>query len=203
MHDPHEALLACAFVVTLCACGDDAADATPNGDAGTNGGGDTRDLDACFADLVAPPVGFIEVQSFETEDGNLRLRRARRPGARSAVGETFPYDLVRFGVESDTGSRCVTEPARLDYAFGHHNWNERWEARTGDMRYVVREALDVTRLSVEGDVWTTTVELIPQPSGAPLPSKDLIATGCYSLPYDYNPCFRRMRTDQPPAGGEE
>lgn len=154
-----------------------------------------------------PASGFVEVQSFETEDGAVRVRRARRPGMRSAVGETWPYDLVRFGVEIDGESHCVTGASQLGYEFGHHNWNERWEARIGEVRYAGGEELDVARLSSDfdaTDLWTDTLAAFAVETGEPLwGPRALVPTGCYSVPYDYNPCFKRMRTDQPPEGEQE
>jgi hypothetical protein len=158
------------------------------------------DLDDCFADLVAPnDHGFIEVQSFETHDGAIRIRRARKPGDRNAVGETFAYDLIRFGIASDDDVYCESRQSRLSYAFGHHNWDEVYEAQTEIARYRVQE-----RFLFDGATsWEDTVEALALDGTRSWGPLTLNETGCYSLPYNFNPCMQRMRTDRPPAGEEE
>jgi hypothetical protein len=197
------------FIALLAGCGDDAE---ADGAAGDDDAGQpppTGSLAECFADLVAPESRYVELQSFATSDGAIRIQRARQPGSRSAVGETAPYDLVRFGIEREDGVECESRSSQLSYEFGHHNWNEVWEARTARARYSVREELDVARLSDDPtgtatDVWEDTLEIhAADGSRRLLGPLTLVATGCRSLPYDLNPCFRRMRSDQPPAGGEE
>jgi len=137
------------------------------------------------------------VQAFETADGTIRLWRARRPGDRSAVGETFPYDLVRFAVESDDDVACVTTPGALAYEFGHHNWNEAWTADTALHTYAVTESLS---FGDAGAVWTDRLT-VTTAAGAPvLGPVALEPTGCFSIPYDLNPCMSRQRTDSPPEG---
>lgn len=206
--------LVCSLASPLAACGDDGSSGdrsagsrdSGTADAGGPGGG-SLDLDACFEDLAVPQDRFVEVQSFATQDGAIRVRRARQPGMRSAVGETVAYDLVRFGIEIDGAAHCVTQAAQLDYEFGHHNWNERWQARVGAIRYAGHEELDVARLSSDfdaPDLWSDTIEAFAIEGDARIwGPRMLVPAGCYSLPYDYNPCFKRERTDQPSEGGQE
>jgi hypothetical protein len=204
-------LLALYGVSFACSTSEPAEDPADSGISVVDGGAhdsDARapsgnlDLDACFQDLSSPSDGwFVEVQSFETADGSLRIRRARQPGTRNAVGETFAYDLIRFGIESDTEVHCETRSSRMSYEFGHHNWNEIYEAATDAARYVVRE-----RFGFGGDdesPWEDTLEVFELDGTRRSGPQPLIATGCYSLPYNLNPCLRRTRTDQPQTEGEE
>jgi hypothetical protein len=152
-------------------------------------------VEQCFADLTAGDRYFVEVQSFEADAGAMRLWRARWPGDGNAVGETFPYELGRFAVESGADTACVRDGASLSYQFGHHNWNEVWEARTEAARYVGTEVLN--------EQWQDTLTVYPlagdTPTFGPAP---MVATGCYTLPYNLHPCLRRDRIDEPPADWE-
>ena len=154
-------------------------------------------FDVCFADLAAAGSWFTEVQGFQTADDSIRLWRARRPGSRSSVGETFPYDLVRFAVESDDDVACVAAPGALTYEFGHHNWDESWTAETALRTYSVTEALTFDE---DGTTWTDALT-VTTAAGAPvLGPVTLEPTACFSVPYNLNPCMSRERTDSPPEG---
>jgi len=214
MHQTISLMLACAALFAACSDGNHTngsrdsgvtPDAAANGDGGR--GPAPTDLDDCFADLSAPETFFVEVQSFATEDEAIVLRRARKPGTRSYGGETFPYDLVRFGLASEEGLECVSRIGGLEYEFGHHNWDERWEAHGDRARYVVTEKLDVANLSTEppsDDGWDDIIEAFSLASGERLWGPlELEGTGCYSLPYDLNPCMNRARTDQPLSADEQ
>jgi len=182
-----------------CGSGDDApADAAgnmPNPGTPTTG-------EECFADLEAPVSGgFIEVQRFVADGGGLTLWRARRPGDRSAVGETFAYDLVRVWIDSaDEDGTCVTDPSAMTYTFGHHNWAETWTVETAYALYTGRETFSVGPTESR---WTDLLEA-ESSNGTVLSTVVLLDEGCESLPYDLNPCLARMRIDEAPEGwGQE
>ena len=109
-------------------------DAGP-GDLGTRDGGATDPLDGCFEGLERGATDpFIGTLTLRSTDGSVRVRIARQPGDRPFVGETWPYDLLRFGVTSEGVTTCVTESSALGYTFGHHNWNDEAMA-TGESDY--------------------------------------------------------------------
>ena len=149
-------------------------------------------LDACFAGVTRPTRSFVDIQSYASQDGRYQLRRARQPGDRVSVGETFPYDLIRFGVVSGGAVTCIDSPALLSYDYGHHNWNDTMDARAAGATYRINE-----RFAYGADgAWTFTLTVLA-PGGqvleGPLPLTD---TGCYTLPFDLNGCPLRMRTDR-------
>jgi hypothetical protein len=154
----------------------------------------SRSLDECFAGVTRPPSTFVDIQSYATQDGRYQVRRARQPGDRLSVGETFPYDLVRFGVSTGGRVSCIERPADLSYDFGHHNWNDTMEARTGEATYRVHEQFDV---AASGERWKFTFTVLDATGRTvvegPLPLTD---TGCHTLPFDLNGCPGRMRTDR-------
>ena len=173
-------------------------------EAMSDAGGGPIAAEDCFADLAAPEAGFVEVQRFRSEDGSLRVWRARQPGDRSAVGETFPYDLVRAWIETeDEPGACVTEARALAYTFGHHNWAEEWSMTTAHAKYIGREMFSNAPADPAEWTWTDTLEA-QDDDGAPLFTVGLIEDGCETMPYDLNACMQRMRIDEPPPGwGEE
>jgi hypothetical protein len=149
-------------------------------------------LDACFASVTRPSSRFIDVQSYASADGRYQLRRARRPGDRVSVGETFPYDLIRFGATIGGEVTCVDRPMDLSYDYGHHNWDDTMEARAASATYRINE-----RFAYGADsAWSFTLTVL-DPAGrvvaGPLPLTD---TGCHTLPFDLNGCPGRMRTDR-------
>jgi hypothetical protein len=176
-------LLALLLLTGGCGSSDPAPDPVP-----------ARSLDECFAGLTRPAVLFVETQSYATADGRYQIRRARQPGDRVAVGETFAYDLVRFGVARGSDVVCVHRTADLSYDFGHHNWDDTMEARTGTTGYRIHEKLNASGID---DRWMFTFTILDPASGAiregPLP---LAATGCHTQPFDLNGCPGRMRTDR-------
>jgi len=119
--------------------------------------------------------------SFESADGSIRVRLARQPGERASVGETFPYDLVRFGIERDGVVECVTDRDALRYDFGHHNWDDTATAE-GNATYVVAIRLDITSDPV---LWVDTLQINEI---APM---SLEFTGCAVTPFDLNHCSLR------------
>jgi hypothetical protein len=192
-----------ALAVMGCASDDEAA--LDAGNAPGDGDGDAVTTgEECFADLEAPDVGFVELQRFESEDGSVRVWRARQPGDRMPVGETFPYDLKRAWIETeDEPGTCVTAVSALSYEFGHHNWAEEWTVTTDHAQYIGREMYSTTSADTAQWDWTDTLEA-QDDRGETLFMVGLVDDGCESMPYDLNPCMLRMRTDEPPPGwGEE
>ncbi|MBK7775096.1 MAG: hypothetical protein IPI43_13350 [Sandaracinaceae bacterium] len=61
--------------------------------------------------------------SFENDDGSVRGAPGPSAGDRPSVGETYAYDMVRFGIERDGVVECITDQDALAYDFGHHNWS--------------------------------------------------------------------------------
>jgi len=150
-------------------------------DAGRSDGGE-QTLDACFEGLA--PTGdasFVGTLHFESLDGSIRVRFARQPGDRTSVGETFPYDMVRFGIERNGVVECITDRDQLAYDFGHHNWNDTATAE-GNATYVVNIRLDNTDDPV---VWVDTLQIN---EAAPI---TLRATDCDVTPFDLNHCSLR------------
>jgi hypothetical protein len=144
-----------------------------------------------------PAAGFIEIQAFSSVERDVYIERARQPGQRSAVGETFAYDLKAVLITTADDAACVKRSADLSYEFGHHNWSEIWSVRTTKARYVVHETYSFEN---QGRPWVDTVEARALEGDAllwgPVALQD---EGCRSLPYNLNPCLRRERTDMPPA----
>ena len=194
-----------AWVTVACAawlgCGEDAAVAR---DAGGPPPGQALTGEECFETLEAPAAGFIEIQRFKSSDDQIEIWRARQPGDRSAVGETFPYDLIAVWIDGgDEDGTCVRDRAALTYAFGHHNWAETWTVETARATYTVRETYDNAPADPTDWMWTDTLEA-KAASGTALFTVDLVDQGCETRPYDLNPCLMRMRIDSPPQGwGEE
>lgn len=151
-------------------------------------------LDACFADVTAPETGFVEILTLVSTDPALRVRLARRPGDGAAVGETFAFELVRFGYEDEQTQRCIKATERLSYRYGHHNWDDEATVIDEDREYLVTMKY---LLTAEDARWADALT-IRAPGGAVIAGPiNLRDGGCRSLPYDLNPCFRRMRTDSP------
>jgi hypothetical protein len=177
-------------VVLVLAC----APASPGVDGGSDAAappGSNADLDECFRGLAPAPPRFIEVQTLTS--AGITIRRARTPGDGIAVGETFPYVLIRFGVAEATGARCISQAAQLTYRYGHHNWNDSMEATVGSLVYRLEEKLTLGPTTSSWD-FTLTVLEGGTPREGPLPMKE---AGCYTLPFDLNGCFLRMRTPAP------
>jgi hypothetical protein len=189
------------WAASLGGCGDDAAGAADSGTAPPQRGVTGDD---CFATLEEPPAGFIEIQRFGSVDDSVEIWRARKPGERSAVGETFAYDLIAVWIDSaDEDGTCVTERGAMTYEFAHHNWAESWTVETEHATYMGRETFGNAMAEPAEWSWADTLEA-KAPSGATLFTVELVDQGCESLPYDLNPCLMRMRIDTPPEGwGEE
>ena len=157
--------------------------------------GPTRDsaasLEACFADLRAPAHGFIDDQRFTSEDGHLELRRARQPGTRPAVGETFAYDLIRFGLRDDRGVICSAR-RRPRLSVRAPQLGDVVEARAGAELFRVRETRH------DFDSWSFTFWVVDPATHGLLQGPVLLRDGgCRTLPFDLNGCPGRMRTDRP------
>ena len=187
------------YAACLIGCGDDAASVSDSGappQQATTG-------DECFGALEAPAAGFIEIQRFAATDDSVEIWRARKPGERSAVGETFAYDLLAVWIDgAGEDGTCIADRAAMTYEFGHHNWDEVWTVRTEHATYTGREMYGS---SADPSAWTWTDSLeAKDASGTTLFTVELVDQGCETRPYDLNPCLMRMRLDAPPPGwGEE
>jgi hypothetical protein len=173
----HRTLLGLTLWLGLLGCSEaHSADDAGRGDAGE------LTLESCFAG-IAPTGGahWVGTQSFENGDGSIRVRLARQPGERSSVGETYPYDMVRFGIERDGVVECITDRDSLAYDFAHHNWDDTATAE-GNATYVVTMRFDV---SAEPAVWVDTLQIN---DAAPM---TLSATACDATPQDLNHCLLR------------
>jgi hypothetical protein len=153
-----------------------------------------RSLDECFAGTARPSRSFIDIQSYTSADGRYLIRRARQPGDRVAVGETFPYDLIRFGMSAPDRVICIDRRSDLSYDFGHHNWNDTMTARTAEASYRIHEQYDVVASDIRWKFTFTILDAAGQTTReGPLPVED---AGCYTLPFDLNGCPGRTRTDR-------
>jgi hypothetical protein len=90
----NRASLLLLMIATFFACGDDGpGDPPPARDGGVRDGGGTSStamsLDSCFETVAQPVQGFVEIQDLVSADEAIRLRIARQPGDRTAVGETW------------------------------------------------------------------------------------------------------------------
>jgi len=172
---------------------------TTNGDVDTNivnepDGGCTAS--SCTED-VAPPgdkaFDFAVVQNFSTEDGAVDLSLAWHVGEGETVGETLPYEMMRFGVCDEEDGVCVSDMAKMTYGWQHHNWDETLTAEAGGREYIVRMSFVLSEVSS----WTDTLE-IRDLEGAgittgPLPLEE---RGCRSVPaQNANACMLRDRLD--------
>ncbi len=201
-----------AVLFALTACQNDAS--SPKSDAGDGlddagrPGSDASDdlpeppdpdrFEGCLTHLKAPENGFIEVQRFVVGEPELTIVRARRPSDKPTVGETFAYELVAVALKSADEEACITDSAQLSYSYAHHNWDETWSVRTSRAHYAVRETYV---LDFENQGWKDSLEVRSLEDDSLLfPAVELEADGCYSLPYNLNPCMQRTRTDKAPEG---
>jgi hypothetical protein len=154
-------------------------------DGGFSDLGAVGSLDTCFAGL-SPRVanGTVNLLDFVAEGGVTHVRLAREAGSQPFVGETTPYDLVRFGIERNGVTECITDLSLLSYNFGHHNWKDTATA-TGSQTYTVTMSYDYGPSAPRAS-WTDTLSL---DGGAPMP---LVFTSCRSIPtLDANHCLLR------------
>jgi hypothetical protein len=113
------------------------------------------------------------------------------PGDGIAVGETFPYVLIRFGAVDASGALCITQPAQMKYDYRHHNWNDSMEAMAGALTYRLEEKL----MTGPTSSWLFTLTVVE--GGTPRASLTMTDAGCYTVPYDLNGCVLRTRTPAP------
>jgi hypothetical protein len=188
----------CVLIVLLLGgCGDDGGpvDSGPGSDSGRDAATDAGpggDLDDCFADFA--PSRYAVVQTLATADGTIRIRTGSELGDRMAVGETFAFDLKRFGITRGGTTTCITELSALSYDFGHHNWDETLSATSGGDRFEVTMQYNIVG---KPPAWDDQLRIYDAgsttPREGPLPLDD---DGCYSIPGgDLNACLGRMRTD--------
>jgi hypothetical protein len=191
--------LGIALGYAMFGCGDanDDGSKAPDRDAAA-----ATSAEACFADLTMPDRGWIEVQRFRADEPGIRVWRARQTTDGPTIGETTAYKLVRVWVQSDEEpGACVHDQNALAYTYQHHNVDETWQAKSASAQYFGHETLDFG--AIDG-AWNDTLSV--KDTGGQEIIKDLKLTedGCYSLPYDLNPCLRRRRLDEPPPGwGQE
>lgn len=181
------------LLLVLCTLGLAACDDAPGDDTATDTSGDVATpttLEACVRDV--PTNGrVVEYLTLESADATTRVRIARRVTDGQTVGETFALELAAFGLERDGALVCIGDPARLDYVWGHHNWDETATATAEDgTAYALRLQLQVT----EELVWQDTLEARGAAAWGPL---ELDATDCATdPPGDLNFCLQRPRSDQ-------
>lgn len=200
-------LCASVVVVAATACGDgtngtsnvptDPTGSHSSSEPSSGSGGTTTDdssdvkmvntLDECFDGLQPRRAGeVVNLLTFQTADGATAVRLAREIGERTAVGETFAYDLVRFGIERNGAVDCVTSADSLKYTFAHHNWDDEVEAQ-GEAKYVVHMTFDVTAAE---NRWTDTLAI---DDGA---TQTLSLTDCSVFPtVDLNHCLLRPQDE--------
>ena len=82
------------------------------------------------------------VLSFTGDGGDTVLGYALEPGDDAAIGETTPWELIRFGIERAGETECVTAAASLDYTVAHHNWDDT-AAANGVHAYAVHQLFDI------------------------------------------------------------
>lgn len=91
-----------------------------------DGGGNTpgRNLDECFAGFPGP-VSFAKqmVATKASADGKVRFRIALDTKDFVGTSGTFPWSLVRFAIEAEGSTVCLTAAAALSTAYKgtHHN----------------------------------------------------------------------------------
>jgi hypothetical protein len=181
---------------TLAGGSDGDADTDTDTDTDTDADADTDtdtdgDLDDCFSNIGPTGNSFVQIQDFVNDDGTIHIRLATEPGDRSAVGETFPYDLKRFGITRNGVTVCVTEVQDLAYDFGHHNWNEVATSTTLSAVYEVSMLYDFMDGLWEDELTIFDSDGVTVSEG-PMKLND---AGCRSIPFDLNPCMARDRTD--------
>jgi hypothetical protein len=167
--------------ILLIGCGKSSTSLPP--DSGSNDVGVAGSLDDCFAG-ISPRVSArtVNLLDFDAEDGSTHLRLAREAGTRAFVGETTPYDLVRFGIDRSGTTECITDSGLLAYDFGHHNWNDTATA-TSSRTYTVKMVYDFSGATAK---WTDTLS-IDGAAGIPL-----VFGSCRSIPTpDANHCLSR------------
>jgi hypothetical protein len=151
---------------------------------------------SCTED-VAPPgdkaFDFVVVQNFSTGDGAVDLSMAWHIGEGDTIGETLPYEMMRFGVCDDRDGVCISSEDKMTYEWKHHNWDETITARAGGREYVVRMSFVPSEVSS----WTDTLEVIDLgdtgDTRGPMPLED---RGCRSVPpNNANACMLRDRLD--------
>lgn len=147
-------------------------------------------LDSCFEGLDRTSDRLTEIMTLHsaTAEENTWVRIARRVGDRTAVGETFAFDLVWFAIIRDGQMTCVSDPAALAYSFGHHNWDDTLTATTNGFAHAVHIVYSFD--SAPNPTWVNTLTLTPTSGGdvivAELP---MTATECESIPAgDLNVC---------------
>jgi hypothetical protein len=199
-------ILAGAVCVAACAA---PANNDPGGDA--NGGDGTGSCDpgawwgdfgdgdvAAFALLEAcvtglPPYGrVVEYLNFANASGWRRVRIARRWIDGPTVGETLALELAGFAIVDEGAVACLLCPSDLDYAYGHHNWQEQATAQSGTTEYQLTMVYGV----VSG-AWNDDLTAVDTASSAiRFGPEPLTAVSCATdPPGNPNFCMLRPRID--------
>jgi hypothetical protein len=91
-------------------------------------------LDDCFAHLPSP-VGTQMVATKSSSDGRLRLRIALDTMDMFGTSGTYPWALLRLGIERNGAVTCITDAAKLTYRGSHHNCDDKASAVAGMMAF--------------------------------------------------------------------
>lgn len=108
----------------------DASAADAAGDASAPG----STLDDCFAHLPAP-VGTQMVATKSSSDGHLRIRIALDTRDMIGTSGTYPWALIRLGVDRRGTVACITDAAELTYSGSHHNCTDKASASARTMTF--------------------------------------------------------------------
>jgi hypothetical protein len=142
--------------------GPDAADARPDVASADSGaapgdGGSGQSLDQCFADL-RPLMRTYQLATKASADGKTRVRLALEvPDGTLSTPGTVGWAFLRFGVEHEGVTSCVTQPAQLHYKGTLHNCKDTATvdvgARTVDVVAPDRETSQVSSSAGGALVW--------------------------------------------------
>jgi hypothetical protein len=120
--------LACASSAPSPDGGAGMADAGRDGKVSGDAAGDAPAttgvaLDECFVGLRPLEGGGTQIVTKASADGRFRMRMAIETGRRGSTPGTFPWAMVRFGLELDSTRVCITDPGDA-YRTSHHNCND-------------------------------------------------------------------------------
>lgn len=136
---------------------------------------------------------FVVVQNFTTPDGSVDLSMAWHIGEGETVGETLPYEMLRFGICEGSGGICISNPADMTYEWRHHNWDETITATTASKQYTIRMRLVLSDYSEWEDTVTITNTDDSNKNIGPIVLEE---AGCRTVPENNaNACILRERLD--------
>lgn len=190
-----------ALAVTLLASCGNSGDEDPGTDGDVDGDSDPIRVQPCDSELQEPTESwFIGEQKFTIEGEDTEISIARQPGNENAIGETFPFHLIRFTLKDAENDICISDLDALSYTWGHHNWDELLEIVDGDVRYIIRmkfKGIFADGDSNPEDSWEDSIQAVDADSGDTIwGPENLIDAGCRTLPPgNLNECVGRDRTD--------